>query len=193
MSRDDILIRIRRNKPDSVPLPERFDQGIRYEHVLDAFLESLERVHVTAVRHSTEQAFLSAFTELYPDAQHVYSQYDVLCTFLDDDPHAYDCLDVAVYRGRLGVAENGAVFVDFGSEAQRSQAVLAQHLCLVINERDLVDNMHDAYQRLEHDFPDYGVFISGPSKTADIEQCLVVGAHGACTLVVAIISADPGS
>ena len=161
---------------------------MQYEDTREAFLERLVSVHATAVHHETEQAFLSAFTELYPDAQHVYSQYETLCTFQDDDPHAYDCLDVAVYRGRLGVAENGAVFVDFGGEQQRSQAVLAQHLCLVINERDLVDNMHDAYQQLEHDFPDYGVFISGPSKTADIEQCLVVGAHGACTLTVVILA-----
>jgi L-lactate dehydrogenase complex protein LldG len=56
---------------------------------------------------------------------------------------------------------------------------------LVLDKNTIVANMQQAYAKLEN-AGSYGVFIAGPSKTADIEQSLVIGAHGARSMMVLI-------
>ncbi len=99
-------------------------------------------------------------------------------------------LDFALLPGVFGVAENGAVWVDGAALPHRSLLVLPQHLGIVLSARALVDHMHAAYERLTFDGPGFGCFVSGPSKTADIEQALVIGAHGARSLCVFLLEAD---
>lgn len=94
------------------------------------------------------------------------------------DPHDLEDIDVAVLPGEFVVAENAAVWVSDKSVRHRAIYFLAQYLVLVVPRGEIVDTLHQAYARLKFDTAGYGVFISGPSKTADIEQSLVIGAHG---------------
>jgi L-lactate dehydrogenase complex protein LldG len=71
--------------------------------------------------------------------------------------------------------------------ANRLIPFICQHLVIVLNPVVIVNNMHEAYQQLNVSAEGFGVFIAGPSKTADIEQNLVIGAHGARSLRVYII------
>jgi L-lactate dehydrogenase complex protein LldG len=82
------------------------------------------------------------------------------------------------------------VWVEGRALHHRAVFVIANHLALVVRARDIVHHMHEAYQRLAGRPRGYGLFISGPSKTADIEQVLVVGAQGARTCTVLVID-DP--
>ncbi len=105
-----------------------------------------------------------------------------------DDPHALASLDVAAIPGELGVAENGAVWVKGESLGpHRAVFVIPEHLVLVVRAETIVNDMQAAYARITLPRPGYGLFISGPSKTADIEQSLVIGAHGARSCAVFVV------
>ena len=110
------------------------------------------------------------------------------------DPKAFaaelfpDTEDPVVVNGLFGVAENGCVYLEEPQGRPRADYFLTEALVMVIRREDIVANMHDAYDRLGETVKGYGIFISGPSKTADIEQALVFGAHGAREVAVLIAS-----
>ncbi len=88
-----------------------------------------------------------------------------------------------IIRGRFAVAENGAVYVDAADLGARTDVVAAEQLIVVVPVAAIVATMHEAVRRIPGDSR-CGWFLSGPSKTADIEQSLVIGAQGARTLHV---------
>ena len=102
----------------------------------------------------------------------------------DSTPERLSGIELAVVPGRFGVAENGAVWVSEADLPHRALPFIAEHLVLVLPKREIVADMHEAYRRMPRPLPGYGVFVSGPSKTADIEQALVIGAHGPRGLLV---------
>ena len=91
------------------------------------------------------------------------------------------------FPGELAVAENAAVWVTDDGLKHRVVAFIARQLVLVVSSDAVVDTMHHAYERLAFGQRGFGVFISGPSKTADIEQSLVIGAHGPKALTVFLL------
>ena len=92
--------------------------------------------------------------------------------------------DTAVVLGGLAVAESGAVWWVPRDEAERREAFLAERMIVVVERGALVSNLHEAYRRIDPAASHYGCFVAGPSKTADIEQALVIGAHGPRALAV---------
>lgn len=96
-------------------------------------------------------------------------------------------LDLAVINGTFGVAENAAVWVAEKDIVIRSIPFITKHLIIILNKNSIVENMHEAYLLLKDYSEGYGVFIAGPSKTADIEQSLVIGAQGPLSLTLFLI------
>jgi L-lactate dehydrogenase complex protein LldG len=93
--------------------------------------------------------------------------------------------DFFIYTSRVGVAENGALWCEELGE-DRKKLFLCNDLVIRIKKDDIVSNMHEAYDKISFDSRAFGTFIAGPSKTADIEQSLVLGAHGAMGLYIFI-------
>jgi len=100
-----------------------------------------------------------------------------------------DCLDLCVLRAELAVVENGAVWHVPSTPHERSAALLAQHLVVIVDATKLVPTLHQAYERIDLAQTTFGWFLCGPSKTADIEQALVLGAHGPRTMSLVLIHA----
>jgi hypothetical protein len=103
----------------------------------------------------------------------------------DAGPHSFADVAVAIAKGSVGVAENGAVAVTGADAPHRSLLFLAERVILLLDAADLVGDLHSAVRALpESAWQAQLTFISGPSKTADIEQTLVHGAHGPRALAV---------
>jgi L-lactate dehydrogenase complex protein LldG len=106
---------------------------------------------------------------------------------ISDDPHSFEDVELAILKGHLGVAENGAVWLTDVMMGDRAIPFIVQHLALVVAKNSIVPTLYEAYEKIGSLQYDFGVFIAGPSKTADIEQSLVFGAHGPKSLTVYLI------
>ena len=104
----------------------------------------------------------------------------------DYDPEDWYDLPAMLFRGHFGVAETGAIWLDDDDLPHRILPFITPHLILKLNSNDMVADMREAYNRLSTEVFGFGVFICWPSKTEDIEQSLVYGAHGAKTLTIVL-------
>jgi L-lactate dehydrogenase complex protein LldG len=116
------------------------------------------------------------------------SQYSKLATLpLPEDPHDLETLEVAILDGQFGVAENGAIWLEDSQLGLRALPFATEHLVIVLDRNNLEDTMHQGYEKIAAAPSGFGLFLAGPSKTADIEQSLVIGAQGAKSLRVVLI------
>ena len=191
-ARENILAALRR-AARAVALPDLPKGGARFADRPRQLAEALASVGGTCVPVADRAAADRALATLaiYREAKKIVSLVPgVGASSLEigavSDPHELEGLDVAVLPGTLAVAENGAVWIDGSVLPHRALFVIPEHLVLVVDAAAIVDDMHEAYARLAELPIGYGVFISGPSKTADIEQALVIGAQGArsCTVLL---------
>lgn len=202
-SKATILNSIRSRRPAAVELPALTQTWTTYADRRQQFADVLSAVGGQVLPAAEPQQLndqLRAWPA-YEAAQKIASLVpDVGDPNVDlrtiDSPHGLADIDVAILAGEFAVAENGAVWVTDRNVPHRVVYFLCQHLVLVVPVREIVDNMHAAYERLAAASADgpatfvrpvFGAFISGPSKTADIEQSLVIGAHGPRSLSVAFL------
>ncbi len=103
------------------------------------------------------------------------------------DINSLDKLHQVFIAGSVAVAENGAIWVNESAMVNRILPFISEQLFLIVYPGQLVRNMHEAYERIKIDEDGFGAFIAGPSKTADIEQSLVIGAHGPKKMIVLLV------
>jgi L-lactate dehydrogenase complex protein LldG len=191
-SREQILSTIKKNLPESVPLPNLEGNWIQYDDPIQQFLTALESVggegHIISSVEEISQHLADESTDDKVVVSCVPGVFDGRFDLSSvTDPHDLANVDLAVLPGEIMVAENGAIWVTDKNVPIRVVFFLSQHLSLVVPKSAIVHNMHEAYERIAPGDRAFGTFISGPSKTADIEQSLVKGAHGARTLQVFLI------
>lgn len=196
-SKTAILSSINAQSIPPVALPPDVARPIRYDDPLRHFSEVLQMIggQAAQVASLAEAQRLIAEQEFVQTAKQIVNVVPGI--ELDPakrvemesitDPHDLERVDVAILRGEFAIAENGAVWCTDALVEHRVIYFICQHLILVVPARQIVHNMHEAYERLQFTGPGFGMFKAGPSKTADIEQSLVIGAHGARSLTVYLV------
>lgn len=190
-TRDTILTAIRRGKPDLNPLPPviGFPTARPRSEFAEAFLGMVKTNGGRGLRVSSLDEVKAALAADYqldlPVLSHVPGL--PLSNFVPtENLRLLDDLHLVVLEGKLGVAENAAIWLDEAAIGIRAMPFITLNLSIVLSEQNLVGTMHDAYRVIDL-ATSFGTFISGPSKTADIEQSLVIGAHGSKTLTVFLL------
>lgn len=195
-SRRAVLDRIRTRQVDGPELPEiDHDQLISFDDLTEQFCAAAAGVGAACHRVSQLSDVREILMQLEPfrAARRIASLVpEAISGNMDlqmfDDPHYLKGLEWLVARGAFGVAENGAIWMHMEGNPHRASLFITQFLAIVIPVDQIVPHMHAAYDRLGDEArQSFGVFVSGPSKTADIEQSLVMGAHGCRTLNVFLV------
>jgi L-lactate dehydrogenase complex protein LldG len=193
-SKEDILSKYRKNIQQKYDMPSLDDiKAITYPDPLVQFITMTESVggHVIEVKEG--QNVNDIIKGLFPEAKEIASNLPEI-TIATRDPdnvgRARDLngTDVGIIRGKFGVAENACVWIP---QTMKEKAVcfISENLIILLPKSQIVNNMHEAYKRIEFDttYDGYGVFISGPSKTADIAQVLVMGAQAARSATILLM------
>ena len=187
-TRESILDAVRRNQPAAVALPEvpLFDTDA--SPLWERFTFALQRMGGKLAELLPGSDLNRFIRELFPTAE-------VICSATPEvvgnkpigdvrEPRDLDDVDVGVVRAAFGVAETGSVFLSERELVVNALAYLAQHLVVLLDPDEIIGNLHQAYRRPEFREVRYGVLMTGPSATADIEGVLIHGAQGVRTLTL---------
>lgn len=192
-TREKILEAVLKNQPATSPLPDiavfRGDSNELVQKYIDVFktiggnalvVEDLNTIK-TFIKENFDIAkrIITTLPELNDSFELINA---------DVDPHSYENAELAIINAYFGVAENGAVWLTDEVMGQRIIPYICQHLAVVIKANDIVPTLHEAYEKIGTSDYGFGGFIGGPSKTADIEQALVLGAHGPLSMTVFIMN-----
>ena len=201
-SKEDILKKYRVNVRERFDMPDLSDiKAITYPDPLLQFMNMTKSVGGNAIEVEKGRDINDLIRELYPDAKEIASnlpEITIATRNPDEVGRARDLngTDVGVVRGVFGVAENACVWIP---QTMKEKAVMfiSENLVILLDKKQIVNNMHQAYARLSgrettghsDGFAEYGygTFISGPSKTADIAQVLVMGAQAARSATVLLL------
>lgn len=191
-ARDTILKNITANKPQLVELPSiDINAVIQYSDLAQQYKTVLQSIGGGTVELQDLSSLKQEFESRKAKGDFVVNRIaalgevsESLASLTADELAA---VDTAYLQGTVAVAENGAIWLYESQMGNRLLPFICQHLVIVIERKNIVSTMHHAYQQIESAKEGFGVFLAGPSKTADIEQSLVIGAHGARSLIVYII------
>ena len=193
-NKEDILKRYRANVREKYDMPDLSDiKAITYPNPLVQFAKMSEMVGGQVIEVDQGRDVNVLIRELFPDAKEIASnlpEITIATRSPDTVGRARDLngTDVGIIRGAFGVAENACIWIP---QTMKEKAVcfISENLVILLPKSQIVNNMHEAYKRIQFDktYDGYGTFISGPSKTADIAQVLVMGAQAARSATILLL------
>lgn len=190
MKKEQLLDKLRGGITQQFDMPTEPVKGIVYKDIVKQFIEMSKTVGGKVIEVKATDDLNAVIRKAYPDAKVFASNVKGIQADLNPDTVAtaadLNGTDVGIIQGEMGVAENGCIWVP-QTMKERAIYFISEELVILLDKKNIVNNMHEAYKRVEMNNYGYGVFISGPSKTADIEQALVMGAQAARGVMVVLI------
>lgn len=190
MKKEQLFDKLRGSITQQFDMPAKPVKGIVYEDIIKQFIEMSKTVGGKVIEVKATDDLNAVIRKAYPDAKVFASNVKGIQADLNPDAVAtaadLNGTDVGIVQGEMGVAENGCIWVP-QTMKERAIYFISEELVILLDKKNIVNNMHEAYKRVEMNNYGYGVFISGPSKTADIEQALVMGAQAAHGVMVVLI------
>ena len=191
-TKEEILSKYRKNIHQQFDMPDLSDiNGIVYPDPLAQFISMTQSVGGKVVELEAGKDINELIKELYPDAKEIASNLPEI-TIATRNPdtigsaQALNGTDVGIIKGMFGVAENACVWIP-QQMVEKAVCFISENLVILLKKSEIVNNMHEAYKRIEFNDYGYGTFISGPSKTADIAHVLVMGAQAARSATVVLV------
>lgn len=195
-SKEEILQRLRKNTRETYDMPDL--SQLKPITFADPVAEFIQKTTTTAgaklIEMKADENLNDMVHQAYPDAKVVASNMPGVDADVNPDTvgDAKELMkvDVGVIEGCIGVAENACIWIPQLTK-EKAVCFASQQLVIVLSRDAIVSNMHEAYKRIaasKEYFQEYkfGTFISGPSKTADIESALVYGAQAARGVTVVL-------
>jgi len=191
-TREKILEAVLKNQPPATALPDiSFFKGDN-NNLVQKYMNVFKTIGGTAFLVEDIEAAKTMINENFDTAKRTVTTLTELSERLElisptADPHTYDDIELAIIKAHFAVAENGAVWLTEEVMGQRIIPYICQHLAVIVNADSILPTLHEAYEKIGAGDYGFGGFIGGPSKTADIEQALVLGAHGPLSMTVFIV------
>lgn len=193
-NRESILKAVQINQPELIPLPnfEHLSEITEEIDLVVEFTRVIEGIGAKVFQVNNDQDIIEQIKKDFMVGRHrIVSTMDafkeIAEPFITSDNHQWANVELMILPAHFAVAENGASWVDDSLFKERVLPFIPQHLVLVLRKEDIVPTMHQAYKIISDKKYGFGTFIAGPSKTADIEQSLVLGAHGPRSLNMFIV------
>lgn len=191
-SKDLILGTLRKNVRETYDMPDLSFKKLTFDDPVAEFIKQVTTTAGAKLMEIKPSDDLNAkIREAYPNAKVIASNLPGINAQKNPDEVAeaqeLDGTDLGVIEGGVACAENACVWVPMNMK-QKAICFISEFLVIIVSKKNIVSNMHDAYKALEQmgetSKYGFGTFISGPSKTADIEQSLVYGAQAACGVTI---------
>lgn len=192
-SRETILAALKKNQPALQSLPDISIASPGSEDLKAKFIQTLTSIGGKVIEVREPDEIASYINKEFNSTARIVNTVETLNTKfetlnLKSDSHDFKNVTLAILKGEFGVAENGAIWLTDTYMGDQALPYICEHLALIIKSDSIVATLHDAYNKIGNADYRLGTFIAGPSKTADIEQSLVLGAHGPKSLIVFLIN-----